>query len=372
MVGNAIYITTASGNWTVGFYFITAYSDTNTVTLDRTPNSGNATAGSGKVGGALTTLYPITSTAGVQSNIGTIWVRSGSYTMNSASISLPNMTAATSYISYLNGYKTVRGDNPTSTDRPAIDLGTVAFSTAAYWEVTNLSMTGTSSALFNAGNTGSKTINCKFVNTGGATKAGALSSNNSNIFINCEFSSAGGYAIAQCLGSFIGCYLHDSVYGAQSVGAAATFINCIIDTCSTAGLLLSGASCNFNNLTIYNCGVGIDLGGQTVVKITNSIITGCTTGISASSVGGNNQSYFNIYNNSTNATNVVLSPSDVVADPLLNNPANGDFTLQSGSPALNKGIQNGTNTGAVGSYKWNIGVDQDSNSGGGPSIGAAY
>lgn len=49
MVGNAINITSGSGA-TVGYYFITARTDTNTVTIDRSP--GTFTGGVGRVGGA--------------------------------------------------------------------------------------------------------------------------------------------------------------------------------------------------------------------------------------------------------------------------------------------------------------------------------
>lgn len=52
MIGNAIRI--ASGtNFTAGYYFITARTDTNTVTLDRTPSpAGAGSGGTGRVGGA--------------------------------------------------------------------------------------------------------------------------------------------------------------------------------------------------------------------------------------------------------------------------------------------------------------------------------
>lgn len=48
MIGNAIRIT--GGGATSGYYFITARTDTNTITVDRTP--GAVTNGTGKVGGA--------------------------------------------------------------------------------------------------------------------------------------------------------------------------------------------------------------------------------------------------------------------------------------------------------------------------------
>jgi hypothetical protein len=56
MIGNCIRI--ASGtNFTPGYYFITARTDTNTVTLDRTASSSGAGAsGVGRVGGAFATL----------------------------------------------------------------------------------------------------------------------------------------------------------------------------------------------------------------------------------------------------------------------------------------------------------------------------
>lgn len=57
MVGNCIRI--ASGtNFQAGYYFVTAYTDANTVTLDRTPTSGGAgTGGTGRLGGAFATPW---------------------------------------------------------------------------------------------------------------------------------------------------------------------------------------------------------------------------------------------------------------------------------------------------------------------------
>ncbi len=53
MIGNCIRI--ASGTpFQAGYYFVTAYTDTNTVTLDRTPSSGGAgSGGTGRLGGAF-------------------------------------------------------------------------------------------------------------------------------------------------------------------------------------------------------------------------------------------------------------------------------------------------------------------------------
>jgi hypothetical protein len=52
MIGNAVRISTGT-NFQGGWYFITAYTNTNTVTVDRTPTSGGSgSVGVGRVGGA--------------------------------------------------------------------------------------------------------------------------------------------------------------------------------------------------------------------------------------------------------------------------------------------------------------------------------
>jgi hypothetical protein len=56
MVDNCIQIKSGT-NFNVGFYEITGHTDTNTVTLDRTPSSAGAgSGGTGSVGGALKTI----------------------------------------------------------------------------------------------------------------------------------------------------------------------------------------------------------------------------------------------------------------------------------------------------------------------------
>jgi hypothetical protein len=75
--------------------------------------------------------------------------------------------------------------------------------------------------------------------------------------------------------------------------------------------------------------------------------------------------YCVFHNNGTNTSNVITGAHNSTSDPLLNDPANGDFTLQTGSPALATGLSAGTNIGVVGTYKQNIGVDQDDVTAGG-------
>lgn len=73
MIGNAMRI--ASGtNFTVGTYFITAVTDTNTAVLDRTCSTASGASGAAKIGGALASyLQPYASGFAVAGNV--IYVR---------------------------------------------------------------------------------------------------------------------------------------------------------------------------------------------------------------------------------------------------------------------------------------------------------
>lgn len=89
MVGNCIKITSGT-NFTTGYYFITAYTDTNTVTIDRSPATAAGSGGNGKLGGAFSHFDGVldTSASGPGSPLvagNVIWVRgAGSDTPSSS------------------------------------------------------------------------------------------------------------------------------------------------------------------------------------------------------------------------------------------------------------------------------------------------
>lgn len=125
MIGNLIYI--ASGtNFDAGFYEITGHTDTNTVTLDRTPSSGGAgSGGSGKVGGALGTpgmLTDVPWTNGMKA-----WVKHNAtaYLMTTtvAGAAGPCDITANGGAKQIvvEGYETTRGDLGA---KPVYDVGT--------------------------------------------------------------------------------------------------------------------------------------------------------------------------------------------------------------------------------------------------------
>ena len=138
MVGNVIHIT-AGTNFVVGWYEITAYTNANTVTIDRTAASAglNASAGTGYVGGAMSLNSALDSdffSAVVPGN--TIWMKNGSFTMGESFTGGNNGTAANPI--FLKGYNATRGDDPTGTNRPTLTEGALSFWLGQYWQARNI------------------------------------------------------------------------------------------------------------------------------------------------------------------------------------------------------------------------------------------
>jgi hypothetical protein len=375
MIGNAICIYGGT-NFTKGYYFITARADTNTVTLDRTPVGGtNGTVGTGKVGGAISALKTANNSLGatlVEGNA--VYIKKGTYTSTiSAALTTSAATLAGLSINIV-GYNATRTDAPTTTDRPVLQWTGSALTFSAYNFVSNIIFDVTNDGgIAVLGSSGGRFINCKFINSGAAT-CRATYPQGANFF-KCEFICTNGIGIGTTSGAnIISCYVHDSVNGILSGTGAVTIIGCVVDTCSSAGVDFSGSTGgpSIVSSVITGCGTGVSVGSNSS-RIFNTIVTGCTTGYDAASSSVNYLfGDYNVWNNTSDGANLVKGPHDVTANPLLTNPASGDFTLQAGSPALNVAAMIDTTVGVVGSYKWNIGVDQDSNSSGAPPLGAAY
>jgi hypothetical protein len=145
MIGNGIRIRSGT-NFTVGVYFITAYTDTNTVTLDRTPSAAGAGAsGAGNVGGAVATLKKIldqaTATSGerpVPGNI--VYIRgSGIDRPTSADYTQSGHSVMNSLASAVNGRVFVIGEN----GRPRIECNGLLFHEAHNFWFENLYLAAT-------------------------------------------------------------------------------------------------------------------------------------------------------------------------------------------------------------------------------------
>lgn len=138
MVGNIVHLYTGT-NLTDGWYEITAHTDTNTVTLDRAPDDGGGGVSSAdvKVGGALDTPGLAVANATVSGH--KIWIKSGTYTLTTATPGADGPLLGASNIRlWIEGYGSTRGDEGT---RPVIDVGAI----------TTISVVKTDSAYTNAG-----------------------------------------------------------------------------------------------------------------------------------------------------------------------------------------------------------------------------
>jgi len=344
MQGNVIYLT--GGGATAGWYEIVTYISSNSVTIDR--NAGaNKTGVTGNVGGAFKLGGTLdndffAASQKVAGNI--IWIKTGTYVLGeSISTGVVGSTAAPFIVE---GYKTTRGDAPVGNDRPTISMGsTFTFTSSNYYKYRNIIFTGSAADVF----IGSTVIctNCSFYNTSTTVDRYAFRGPSASpLLVHCEIVSTNGYAVSFVAGGdskCICCYIHDSKIGMRY----GTAIGCVIDSCSTAGIQLGAitTSVSIYGNTIYNCGNGIDGGTSVLVNLINNIITNCTIGATWTSSTPWIYVDYNCWNNTTDVVNIVKGPNDITADPKLNDPANGIFALDGGSPCFDTGLQIGAAVG---------------------------
>lgn len=372
MVGNCVRI--ASGtNFTAGYYFVTAYTDTHTVTLDRSPTpSGAGSGGTGRLGGAwggtdpfqnvnASTNSPTLPTAVitppiVPSNI--VYVRgSGSNAPSSDDYTLDQ----TKFGSFQGGDTTGRVKYVGYNGRPRVSCGGLLFYHQPYVSLENFYVKYTSSTagyqdygLF-GGFTGSAAVNCYVDVSGGATAAGIRA-----VFIeDCEITdSVGGtysstqYGVlpGQYGGHTFRCRIHglrghgvfyqstvhniaeNLIYGNQGHG-----IN--LDGAGSAyGVIIRANTINGNSLDgVHFSTVDVTL----MITLTENVIsnhtgsgkygTNVTTGNGDRLLIKNDRNVY--YNNSTHRNNLSAGPNDQDGvNPQYANPAAGDFTPT--NPAL--------------------------------------
>jgi len=329
MVGNGIYIVSGT-NFTAGLYAITGWTDTNTVTLDRSPApSNNGSSGVGNVAGrraVFTNAFLGLSLAGMTHRV---WATATMTLTENLSIATDGSASG---VITIEGRSSAGAAEPTGDDRPLIAGGsyTTFGTTPDYWVVRDVRLTTEQNNGLCLG--GYSTIErCKSTATGSynfAMRIGQYS-----VIIGCDASSsgksgAGIYVNAHYI-TIYQCYLHDcGAYGVYAVNCSHIgFAGCIVDTCVTTGIFLTAGQTNFYiaNNTIYGCKTGVS--GSGVAQVINNLIATCTTGISWNSQ--NYAAYYDyndIYDCTTDRKNVAAGPHDFDADPLFVNAANGDFS----------------------------------------------
>ncbi len=325
MVGNGLFLT--GGGATPDYYQITVYTDTNTITIDRSAGS-NKTGVTGNVGGAVVTVQDSLFEKAVAGN--TFYIQKAGSAYAIPAVVYISKTGTSALPITIEGFDTTLGDDPTGTDRPQIDTGANYLRTfGSYWDLTNLRFTGTSSTNVVLRGSFGITKNCQFNNTGVTPGAYAVNFSTYNHVEDCEILSSSGRGVGYSGGcSFVRCYIHDvATYGVFVAGANANFIKCIFDTCLTAGIYSTQLGMNVEQCTFYNNGVGIDLVTGSMNKVWNCQFKDNTTGAQANALLGSNLfDYNNWHGNGTPVTNVMQGENATTDDPGFENAGAGDFS----------------------------------------------
>jgi parallel beta-helix repeat protein len=274
-----------------------------------------------------------------------VYVQNGTYTIGE-NVSQAKDGSTALFIKWI-GYISTRTTTPYGTDRPIFAFGANNCTWGDRSKFSNISFTTTAAAGITTGTT-NIFVNCKVVNSSASAGRYGVGDTGGLVAVACEFISTNGIAVncASYSANLNNCYIHDSNVGVTIGSQYTNIISCVIDTCVT-GVSLGATTQNIiTNCTIYGCTTGIAITTGTDNRFINSIITGCTTGASCSSALYSNLFDYCCWNNGAGDTsNLVKGPHDITADPLLADPANGNFTLAAGSPCFNAGATLGTSTG---------------------------
>jgi hypothetical protein len=401
MVGNIIYI--ASGtNALAGYYEITAYTDTNTVTIDRTSaTGGNMTDGVGKVGGASN--HPQTvAPAIVAGNY--IYVKKGTYVKVGANNYVLNYTVAgttTAPIRWI-GYDSARATRPIGANRPTFDGNS---------DTADVVLVGQNYNLFDS-----------FIFTSGTDKGVDFSSSHNFYGVNLRITGNGQFGITRNNSSgssvyLLGCEIDSNgnmgTYGSQS---DLYLFYCYIHDNAGVGAYMryDGRTHIINSITESNSGHGVRLGDDGVYGLAYILLGN----IAYNNTGANNDGFnirgfnpaanqhplswvannasisnasygfegystimsffdFNAYHGNTTGGVTGITPSagasDVTADPKFKDGAGGDFRPDTGSPLIGAGFDVSTFISGVTVGSTNIGVSQDNpDAGGGGAVTTSY
>lgn len=234
--------------------------------------------------------------------------------------------------------------------------------------------------------------NVKIVDCGEHGVHNSLNNSNQGLYYN-DISGTGADGYNASGGSifyFIGNYFHDLTEDCidmqGNLGGGAIEMN-VMDTCGARGIYLSGSFPSIgipvwiNGNTIYGNGnTGLEVTDKEAqVRMTNNIFSenGNAAGeynvewLEGSAELAGYHAYNNFYSSggggSGNVSGLTVNATEITTDPLLTNPASGDFTLQATSPAISIGYP-GQLLGTTGQGYLDLGPQQRQPSSGGAHV----
>jgi hypothetical protein len=376
MIGNTINIS-AGTNLNIGTYWITARTDTNTVTLNMAPDDGvgGVSGGTGKVGGAFAYIhdrhFDFTLHEKVEAG-NTLWIKNETMTLVTSVLASKDGSAVLPI--KIQGYNTTRGDNPTGTNRPLIVAGALGFEFDNFYDIRNLRLTTTATNGLKLDHQ-CLAVNVKVTQSSGSVRSGIETGSTYNNIVFCEASSTNGYAISahSAGGKIYGCYAHGSFVGIDmGSNDALAVIGCIADTC-THGIRVSSTAiaAMFCGNTLYNNTTGLSgtSTGHTSWAVIDNLFKDNTTAIGLAELIPSAFLDYNLFHgNGTDIASGYVTKGDntVSTDPVFTDAANADFSIGSGSGAINGAFNFEFFEDLAGTYKRNIGFDQnDPDAGGG-------
>lgn len=324
MVGNIMHIT-AGTNFQTGWYEIITVTNSSNIVLDRTPSSGAAgSAGTFYIGGALSLNSTLDDAFFEAIPAGSVmWMKNGSYSLGQA-ISVASTNSTSTNPSFLKGYNTVRGDNPTDGTRPTIAQGANAWVNGQYIFFFNIILTGTAALMMNGG-TGAKFVNCQFVNTSVTASRVAVSVGAEGCLTFCDIVSQNGDCInATNNGTKVyGCFIHDSNRGMISSASRVILSRSVIANHKTTAISFDSTTGSYSvlNNTFYGSEAKIGNGLITSVSapdiiVYNNIFYGFTTAVSFNTLRGSNIADYNdFFNNTADVANFSKGDHTLAIDP---------------------------------------------------------
>lgn len=376
MIGNCIRISSGT-NVTTGYYFVTAHTDTNTVTVDRAPDDGvgGISSGVGKLGGAFASFENLAGTGNgglsspaITSPLGeghTVWIRSDDSPTGDWDYDWDG-TGAGYWSSNTNGGGTggrirIEGYGTGNSGYPRIQTSGVVWLTPDYWHLEHLAFfKNTSSSLAHygildngSGTNASRIVDCKH-DLNNQDAAGFTANVVRNCYIDGSDDDTGGAGTEQAIqgtnygyivegnvvehyrgtgfgvdGNIMGmfqdniandCRLYGFYSNSQAKSWSTHFWNNVAYSSGSDGFrfntFASGAqSTAFNNIAVSNGGYGINISSGSDA-LNDALLRGAFD-------------YNGFYNNTSGSVNGFTSGDNDVAlsgDPFTN-AGSGDFSL---------------------------------------------